>query len=273
MRPIWWLRGTTSQQRKEIPTIKQIELQQANHLLKTPVDATAELDPGQQQIGTHGNPDLRQHRISGGAEKGLYLEVLLDALEEQLDLPPRLVDVSDGLCRQTEVVGQKDVMLTGFGIAVTNAAQWNRTRAGFCARYENRLVTGQTAALADIPPRDDAVSRVALLPDDEENPLVIQGIKPGEVGVCTIHDDDAVSWQCQGTANSDIVGLAIGDSDKTGKQTIMIEPDMEFDGAFGTAEFCPGKYRQAQVDGRRVDGVELVLEAKAVPRSDALTAG
>ena len=271
-RCIRWLRGAPSQQRKEVPTIKQIELQQTNHLLKTPVDAAAELDPGQQQIGAHGNPDLCQHRVSGRTEKGLDLEILLDALEEQLDLPSRFVDVGDGLRRQAEVVGQKHVVLTGFGIAVTNAAQRNRTRTSLGAGDENGLVTGQAAALADVTPLDDPVSRVALLPDDEENSLVIQGIKPGEVGIRAIHDDDTVSWQCQGTANGDIVGLAIGDGDEAGQQTLMIEPDVEFDSPFGAAEFGPGKHRQAQVDGRRVYGVEFVLEAKAVPRGDALAA-
>ena len=273
MRCIRWLRGTSSQQRKEVSTIKQIELQQTNHLLKTPVNSAAELDPGQQQIGTHRNPDLGQHRISGRAEKGLDLEILLDALEEQLDLPPRFVNVSDGLCRQAEMVGQKHVMLTSLRIAVTNAAQRNRTCVGLGAGDENGLVTGQAAALADITSLDDTVSRVALLPDDEENSLVIQGIKPSEVGIRAIHDDNTISWQCQGTANGDIVGLAIGNSDEAGQQTLMIESDVEFDSALGAAEFGPGKYRQAQVDGRRVYGVELVLKAKAVPRGDALAAG
>ena len=83
MRPIRRFGWTASQQRNEVATIKQIELQQATPLLKTPVDTSAELDPGKQHIGTHGNPDLCQCRVSGLAEKGLDLEVLLDALEEQ----------------------------------------------------------------------------------------------------------------------------------------------------------------------------------------------
>ena len=272
MRPIRRFGWTAPQQRKQVAAIKQIELQQANHLLEAPVYAAAELDPGQEQIGTHGNPDLCQHRVSGRTEKGLDLEILLDAFEKQLDLPACFVDISDGFRGQAKVVGQKYVMLAGFGITVANAAQRDRASTGFGAADENGLVTGQTAALADLAPLNNAVGCVALLPDDEENSLIIQGIKPSEVGVRAIHHDDAVRGQRQRTANVDIVGLTVGDGDKTGQQTIVIESDMEFDGAFSAAEFGPRKYRQAQIDGRGVQGVELVLEAKAMSRRDALAA-
>jgi len=49
--------------------------------------------------------------------------VLFDPLEEQLDLPARLVERTDGACRQDELVGEKDERLGGFGILETDAAQ------------------------------------------------------------------------------------------------------------------------------------------------------
>jgi len=152
----------------------------------------AEFDPGQQQVGTHGNPDLRQYRIPGGADKGLDLEVLFDAFEEQLDLPACLVDVGDGLGRQMEIVGQKDVVLSGPGIAVADTTQRDRAGIGLGAGDENALVTGQPFGFDGIAALNNTVSGVALLPGDKENIFVIQGIKPSVVDIGTIHDDDAV---------------------------------------------------------------------------------
>lgn len=51
----------------------------------------AKLEVSQQQIDAHGHPNLRHHRILAGVQEGLDLEVLLDPLEEQLDLPALLV--------------------------------------------------------------------------------------------------------------------------------------------------------------------------------------
>ena len=44
----------------------------------------------QQQVGDERGDDLDAHRILAGAEKALDLQVLLDPLEEQLDLPALL---------------------------------------------------------------------------------------------------------------------------------------------------------------------------------------
>jgi len=82
----------------------------------------AELDPCQQQIGAHGDPDLRQYGIPGGAKERFDFQILFDVLEEQFNLPPGFVNVGDGLGRQMEVVGQEHVVLAGFRITIADAA-------------------------------------------------------------------------------------------------------------------------------------------------------
>jgi|JI10StandDraft_1071094.scaffolds.fasta_scaffold442118_2 hypothetical protein len=48
-----------------------------------------------QQIGRHGNPDLRLRRVLTGAEEHLDAQMLLDPFEEQLDLPTLAVQVGN----------------------------------------------------------------------------------------------------------------------------------------------------------------------------------
>ena len=53
-------------------------------------------------------PGLGHHRVFAGSQKRFDLQVLLDPLEKQLDLPAGLVDAGNRGHRQLEVVGQKD---------------------------------------------------------------------------------------------------------------------------------------------------------------------
>ena len=62
---------------------------------------------GQQQVVAHGHPDLRHHRVRRRPQERLYLQVLLDPLEENLYLPPGLIDVRDGGRGQFEIIGQE----------------------------------------------------------------------------------------------------------------------------------------------------------------------
>src|SRR5690625_6670833 len=84
------------------------------------------LQISQQKIDAHCNPDLSQNSIPGSSQKGLDLEVLLDPFEEQLNLPARLVDGSNGGRGQLEIIGQKKVFPAGIRITIDNTTKRNR---------------------------------------------------------------------------------------------------------------------------------------------------
>ena len=66
-------------------------------MLHALADLTNELEVGQQQIDADGDPDLGHDGIAGCTQKTLDLQILLEPLEEQLDLPASFVDLSDGV--------------------------------------------------------------------------------------------------------------------------------------------------------------------------------
>ena len=49
-------------------------------------------DISQQQVITHGDPDLAHHRVFAGSQKRFDLQVLLDPLEKQFDLPAGFIN-------------------------------------------------------------------------------------------------------------------------------------------------------------------------------------
>jgi len=77
------------------------------------------------QIGGHGNPDLRFHRVGTCAVVMLDAQMSFDPAEEQLDTPSRLVKHGDGQGGYFQVVGQKDEFPAGFRIVVSHLAQQN----------------------------------------------------------------------------------------------------------------------------------------------------
>jgi hypothetical protein len=81
-----------------------------------------ELEITKQEIDNEGGVDLGQHGILRVTDECLDLQVLLDESEKDLDLPTFFVDIGDGLGRQLEMVGEKDIALTGGGVQVGDAA-------------------------------------------------------------------------------------------------------------------------------------------------------
>jgi len=241
-------------------------------LLQASTGTADELQIGQQQIDAHRDPDLGHYSVLRRTQKGLDLEVLLDPLEEQFDLPARLVDRRDGGGGQLEIVRQENVFLAGFGIAISHASQRNRAGPALGAGQLDGLVTGQVLSSLDSPALKHAVPGIALLSGDEENSAIIQLVIPSVVGVATIKGNDRSGRQRQCATRRDIVGLAVGDRDKGRQHTRVVQSDMQFDRALGLAEPGPGKHRKAHINGRGVERKKLVLEPETMTRGLMLTA-
>lgn len=77
----------------------------------------------QQKKGDQSYPDLRHNGVLTRPQKALDLEILLDPLEKQLDLPSLPVDVGDGPRRKMKDVGQIDVVLSGIRVPVSDSTQ------------------------------------------------------------------------------------------------------------------------------------------------------
>jgi hypothetical protein len=77
------------------------------------------VENGDEQVGAHGDPDLRLHCVFAGAVEGLDSQVLFEPFEEQLDLPTCLIDFRDDDGLDLEVVGEEDQVLSGLGIQTT----------------------------------------------------------------------------------------------------------------------------------------------------------
>jgi hypothetical protein len=65
-------------------------------------------DDRNQHVDRHSDPDLCLYAVLGRAEETLDSQVLFDPLEEEFDLPPRMVQGRHGGGGDHEVVGEQD---------------------------------------------------------------------------------------------------------------------------------------------------------------------
>ena len=74
---------------------EEVHPQQGDQVRQRSREAGPQLQILEEQDGDQGRPDLDLEGIGAGPHEGLDLQVLLQGLEEQLDLPAILVDRGD----------------------------------------------------------------------------------------------------------------------------------------------------------------------------------
>lgn len=80
----------------------------------SPAGADGEMDPGDQGVRQESDPELDEHGVARAAPERLDREMLLDPLEEEFDLPPLAIELSDGPGREFSTVRQEDEALVRF---------------------------------------------------------------------------------------------------------------------------------------------------------------
>ena len=126
-----------------------------------PVETGAELEVFQEQHGDQGRPDLDLQGIGARPNEGLDLQVLLQGLEEQLNLPAVLVDAGDGTGGEVHMVGQENQKLTTFRVPIGDPTQQaGAVLPGFRAGKPDELVTQNATVPGSLPAFDDFVGGI-----------------------------------------------------------------------------------------------------------------
>ena len=220
------------------------------------VQAELLLDDCYQDIAADGDPDLCPHSVLGSAVEAFYAQVLLDPLEEQFHLPSAPVQGANGQRRQRKLVGQEHQVLAGLGIAIADAAQVaGVVLGGIEAVKADGLVADKPRVAIHRRRVHAPCIEVLLGARDEESSGLIQRVEPLEVQVTPIHDVEGTGLDEQKVQYIDVVHLAVRDMDECGDRSPQIEQRVQLHGRFGGAKRRPREHRQAQIDGRSIEGI------------------
>ena len=161
---------------------EQIHAQQRHEISQTPAETGGQLQIAQQQHRDQCRPHLGLDRVCRGADEGFDLQVLLERLEEQLDLPAILVDRRNGAGAEAVVVGQEYQSVPSVFMDGLDAAQ--QMRAFFlCARASQ----ADGLILEDVP----VLRRFALL-DHLELGIVLHAGDEAHAGISPFGEQPVV---------------------------------------------------------------------------------
>lgn len=226
------------------------------------------------QIGGHLDPYLRLHRVWTCAVKVLDPQMLLDPSEEQLDSPTHLVEHGNCQGRDLKVVGEKDQFPFGFRVVVADFSQ--KCRKGVSRFGETRfadMVASQTG---------EAIHRQRVVPGelqyafssrDEEGARVCNEEEAGEIHVAAIHQIECARFKQQAVKPAHVMLTCSGDVDAGWNRTPQVDLGVHLDARHGLPEGGPWEEGQREVDGRRVEGIDGVVEVQSEFLADIQGAG
>ena len=212
----------------------------------------------------NGNMNLNTHCIVALSPERLNSEVLLDPFEKQLDLPPVFIKESDVFGSKIEVVrivSERAVQVRSI-VDDTPDFAWILLLV-LLLREDNGLVTQDIVrSVKDIFAVNDLIVRTFFLTNDEEGSGYGNLIKPGEVKISSVKDIACQRLICEPVHGVDIMYVGIGDSVKYGNLRDDVHLRVDLDARLRTSELRPAKERHAEVNSRRVHGIEPAVQLK-----------
>ena len=237
-----------------------------------PANPEIVLNDGNEAVGDDGHVYLYADCIFGFSPETLDLEVLLDPFEKQLHLPPVFIEQGDVLCTEVEVVRIVDEASMKLWRIIDNSSD----NTGILLLI---LLLGEADGLVfeyivcsveNTLAIDDLICRLALLPDDKECSEHIDPIEPGEVKVASVKHIARQRLVCEPVHRVDIVHLGIGDSVENRNLRDDINLGMDSDARLCASELCPSEYGHAEINSRRVDGIESTMQLELLRDASGL---
>jgi len=203
---------------------------------------------------------LDEHGVGSCSEEPLDLEVLLDAFEEQFDLPAGLVDVRDRAGSELEVIRQKNVCLAGLWVHVTDASQFAGILLSGIEPSESYLVIGSnTGGSVNAASLQDTILRVGLEPGNEAYRLGCQPVIEGKIMIAFVKNQKAASRDIHSPCRWSIMLFAVGENDESRDEAINLKKSVKLHSSLRLPEPCPGKYRETEFDECRIEDVEFAV--------------
>ena len=101
---------------------------------------------------------------------------------------------------------------------------------------------------------------IALGSGDKEALGFVNDVQPGEVQIPAVQQIEGARLDGELVQHVDLVGLAIGDVNKTENIAVQVQQRMHPNSGFGRAKRCPRVQRQAQIDGGGVEGENRCIQ-------------
>ena len=107
---------------------------------------------------------------------------------------------------------------------------------------------------------DNLIRRFALFSDDKESSERIDSIEPSEVKIASVKHIARDRLVCEPLHRVNIMHVGIGDSVENRNLRDDVNLSMDPDARLRASELCPSEYGHAEVNSRRVNGIEPSMQ-------------
>ena len=238
--------------------------QDAHDFKHWPANLEVMRNDGNEAVGDDGHMYLNTDCVIGFSPETLDLEMLLNPFEEQLNLPPVFVEKGDVFCAEEEIVRIVNEASMKLWRVVDNPSDDTGIfLLIFLPREANSLIFEYiVCSVENTLAIDNLVYRLALLPDDKESSERIDSIESGKVKIASVKHIARQRLVCEPVHRVDIMYVGVGDSVEHRNLRDDINLSMNPDARLRASELCPFEYGHAEVNGRRVNGIEPPMQLK-----------
>jgi hypothetical protein len=232
------------------------------------------------QIGADSRPDLSFDGIDALPIKRLDSSRIHSGLFDPFEVqfpeesgPPAFVIITDLFGIAVGDIGKKNNILIVFGINQTNTSQGFRvTMLGLLAGQPDDLVALQAGRGIDRRRGFSIEPQILFGSNDKEASSLMQVVQAFVIQIRTVHNVDAAGHDWNHIQDVDVVGPSVRYVNKRRYSAFQVHQCMEFDRGFLLSKLCPWEQRQAQVNGRGVQGFhrfgDLVFAIKLLSMND-----
>ena len=218
----------------------------------------------EQKIVANGYPDLRVDRVLGGSIEGLDVQMLLDPLEEQLDLPALAVQFRDGQrVFNRKVIGQEAIDLPVLKVLIHNESQRVRILSGRVISGKSDGLVGKNAGtLVYRSGLKDFIGHVILGPRDEVRTLLLEVlVKLLEGDVSLVHQVESTCFDRDLAHHLGIVDISGRKPDKGWNRASQVHQRIHLERALAMVELRSGTQLQTQLNGAAVKRIYHLIKA------------
>ncbi len=221
-------------------------------------------DDTDEAICDDGNMYLNAHGIFRFSPKGLDLEMLFDLFEEQLNLPPILVEKCNILGFKIEVVGVVGEGTLELWRVVSDAPDGCRIiRLVSLAGEANSLVTKDIIlSFLKVITALNLIGGMKLLSNNKERTRAIDFIESCKVKVPSIKYIARKRLVCKPIHRVDIMYLSIGDSVEYRNLRDNVNLGVDSYAGLGRSELSPSENGEAKVNRSGVNRIESSMQFK-----------
>lgn len=177
------------------------------------------VDDGHHQVNTDRNPDLCLHRIGARPIVMLDPQVPFDRAKEQLDSPPKSVNLCRGESRSVQVVGQENKVPTVLLVLIAHLAQERGIilpRLGLSRLHD--LVAAQAGSHVHLLRPLPGKLKVVIGSSHKEGSGVSNPVHALEIDVATIHDIERSRLEDQVVEPQNVVSAGSCDKNAGGNR-------------------------------------------------------